>query len=64
MLYLVTYNVYMRYEIDYTETRGIFSTRENAELYLKQHQYELDVEHHYDEMYFEIIEHELDGGLE
>jgi hypothetical protein len=63
-VYVVTYNVYTAYETDSTCIRGVFSSKPNAELYIAQHNHEISEDTHYDAEYFEIIEQELNGGLE
>jgi hypothetical protein len=64
IVYVVTYNVYLAYETDSTSVRGVFSSKSNAELYIAQHKHEISEDSHYDAEYFEIIEQELNGGLE
>ena len=64
ILYVVTYTEYIAYETDLTSVRGVFSSKSNAELYIAQHKYEISEDTHYDAEYFEVIEQELDGGLE
>lgn len=62
-VYVVTHNIYLRYEIDSTSVSGVFSSKANAELYIEQHKHEIFKDSHYDHEYFEVIEYELDGGL-